>query len=84
MSSSPNGHSSQRDTRIASGVALAPQRPAFTQRLVSLHMMFISKSLQGSSDTSSSVNLRFVPASKNLHGDFPADVIVIFWRKSGA
>ena len=69
---------------MASGVEEAPHFPAFTQRLVTLHMTFISRSRQGRSATSSSVNRRFVPASKNLQGLLPAGVIVIFWRKSGA
>ena len=69
---------------MASGVEEAPHLPAFTHKLVTLHMTFISRSRQGSSATSSSVSRRFVPASKNLHGLLPAGVMVIFWRSSGA
>ena len=84
MSASSNGHWSHRFTMIASGVAEAPHRPAFTESKVTLHMTFISRSRQGSSAISSSVSRRFAPASKNLHGLLPAGVIVILWRKSGA
>ena len=79
MSASLNGHWSQRFTMIASGVVEAPHRPAFTQSEVTLHMTFISRSRQGSSATSSSVSRRFVPASKNLQGAFPAGEIQILF-----